>query len=49
MSIEKYKPDLVINIPHDSANTFEFYKAKELILLGENIAKEAIQSSLLIK
>ncbi|KXK37513.1 MAG: patatin [Bacteroidetes bacterium OLB9] len=42
MSIEKHKPDLVINIPHDSANTFDFYKAKELIELGESAAKEAI-------
>jgi NTE family protein len=42
MSIEKHKPDLVINIPHDSANTFDFYKAKELIQLGESAAKEAI-------
>jgi NTE family protein len=42
MSIEKHKPDLVINIPHNSAYTFDFYKAKELIELGENAAKEAI-------
>jgi NTE family protein len=42
MSIEKHKPDLVINIPHDSANTFDFYRAKELIQLGESAAKEAI-------
>lgn len=42
MSIEKHKPDLVIDIPHDSANTFDFYRAKELIELGENSAKEAI-------
>jgi len=42
MSIEKRKPDLVINIPHDSANTFDFYRAKELIQLGESAAKEAI-------
>lgn len=42
MCIEKHKPDLVINIPHDSANTFDFYRAKELIRLGESAAKEAI-------
>jgi len=45
MSIEKYKPDLVINIPHDSANTFDFYKAKELIELGENATKKALQNT----
>ena len=42
LNIEKHKPDLVINIPHDSASTFDFYKAKELIVLGESAAKEAI-------
>jgi len=48
LNIEKYQPDLVINIPHNSANTFDFHKAKELILLGENVTKEAIQNSSLI-
>ena len=42
MSIEKHKPDMIINIPYDSANTFDFFKAKELIELGESAAKEAI-------
>ncbi|HPR59121.1 MAG TPA: patatin-like phospholipase family protein, partial [Bacteroidales bacterium] len=42
MSIQQHKPDMVINIPYDSANTFDFYKAKELIQLGESAAKEAI-------
>ena len=42
MSIEKHKPDIIINIPYDAANTFDFYRAKELIKLGESAAKEAI-------
>jgi len=42
LSIEKHKPDMIINIPSDSANTFDFYRAKELIQLGESAAKEAI-------
>jgi len=42
MSIKQYNPDLVINIPHDSANTFDFYRAKELIELGEKVASKAI-------
>jgi len=46
LNIEKHKPDLVINIPHDSASTFDFYKAKELIELGESAAKEAIRNYL---
>ena len=42
--IEKYKPDMVVNIPHDSANTFDFHKANELIALGEKRAAEAIHN-----
>ena len=45
MSIEQFKPDLVINIPHDSAKTFEFYKANELIEVGKNAAKKALTES----
>jgi len=33
---------MTINIPYDSASTFDFHKAKELIELGESAAKEAI-------
>jgi len=44
LTIEKHKPDLVIDIPHDATNTFDFYKAKELIQLGESAAKEAISN-----
>jgi NTE family protein len=38
LTIEKYNPDIVINIPADAANTFDFFKAKELIKLGEKAA-----------
>ena len=46
VSIEKYKPEIVINIAYDSAGTFDFYKAKELIMLGEAEARETISSYL---
>ena len=42
MSIEKHKPDIVINIPHNAANTLDFYMAKELIEIGQNAANESI-------
>ncbi len=41
-NIEKHQPEIVINIPVDSANTFDFHKADELIALGEKAAKEGI-------
>jgi len=31
-SVEKYQPDITINIPRDTASTFDFHKADELIL-----------------
>ena len=44
LSIEKYQPDIVVNIPADSAGTFAFYKYGELIQLGEDATNLAINS-----
>ncbi len=43
LSVEKYQPDIVVNIPKDAAGTFDFYKADELIRLGEEITDMAIK------
>lgn len=43
LMIEKHQPDIVINIPSDSAKTFDFHKANTLIKLGERLAKEQIE------
>lgn len=32
--IEHYKPDILVEIPRDTCDTFEFYKAKNLIDIG---------------
>ncbi|MEP2671099.1 MAG: hypothetical protein ABJH04_19000 [Cyclobacteriaceae bacterium] len=40
--IERYQPDILINIPNDSAITFDFHKADELIKIGEMVASEQI-------
>lgn len=45
-NIEKHSPDIIINIPTDSANTFDFHKAEELIKIGELAAKESISKYL---
>jgi len=42
LAIEKHQPDITINIPANSANTFDFHKAEELIELGELIANKDI-------
>lgn len=46
LNIEKFKPDILVNIPCDSADTFDFHKADELIKLGEFAANEAISNFL---
>jgi NTE family protein len=45
-TIELFKPDILINIPYDSSDTFDFHKAEELIKIGENAANEAISNYL---
>jgi len=40
--IEKYKPDVVINIAHDSASIFDFYKSEELIEAGRIACRKAL-------
>ena len=45
-AIEKYQPDIIINIPAGSSNTFDFHRAEELIQLGEKEAKLAIAKSI---
>jgi len=44
MNIEKHKPDIVIDLPADSANTFDFHRAEELLQLGAGAASRAISS-----
>lgn len=44
--IESFRPDIVINIPNDSANKFGFHKADELIKAGEMAAKDAFSKYL---
>jgi len=34
MSIEKYPPDILIEVSHDVCGTYDFYKAEELVEIG---------------
>jgi NTE family protein len=49
VSIEKYNPDLVVNISYKSANAFEFYKSEELIEAGRIACQEALAENPLLK
>lgn len=41
-NISKHQPDVVINIPYDSAGTFDFHKADQLIELGRKAAEKEL-------
>lgn len=42
LAIEKYNPDIVINISRDACDTLEFYKAAELIEYGREAYRKSI-------
>ncbi|MDO6749026.1 hypothetical protein Q4563_17425, partial [Gilvimarinus sp. 1_MG-2023] len=39
-----YPPDLMINMPIDSCDIYEFYRAREMIELGRHIAEKALDA-----
>jgi NTE family protein len=43
--IDKYKPDLVVNVSHDSASIFDFYKSEELIEAGRLACRKALDEA----
>lgn len=42
LSIEKYPPDILIEVSHDACGTYDFYKAEELVEFGRYAAVESI-------
>ena len=44
MSVQLYKPDILITISRHAGNTFDFYKAEELIELGRKSAKKSLET-----
>jgi len=44
MEMEKNSPDILINISHDSCNTYDFYKAAELIEIGKIATQQAMEA-----
>ncbi len=43
LTLEKYQPDVLIEMPHNSFGTYEFYKSKEIIEFGVRETKEALK------
>lgn len=44
MAIENGKPDVLINFPHESYGVFDFYKTADIIKLGTEITKQALDT-----
>jgi NTE family protein len=42
LMIEKYQPDILVQVPRDVCGGFEFHKAQEVIEVGRRVFKEAI-------
>ncbi len=42
LTLEIYKPDVLISLPHESYGTYDFYKATDIIQAGEKIAEKVI-------
>ena len=46
LTLEKHKPDILIEIPRDAFDIYEFYKSKEIIKFGERETKKALKNIL---
>jgi len=44
LSLEKYSPDILINISHDCCGTYDFYKAGEMIETGKHAAIKSLEA-----
>jgi NTE family protein len=44
LTLEMHPPDIYMEISRHSCGIFDFYKAQELIELGENVALERLQN-----
>ncbi len=42
MSLEKYSPDILVNISRHSCGTFDFYRAEELVEIGKYAAVKSL-------
>ncbi|MGA2823790.1 MAG: patatin-like phospholipase family protein [Bacteroidales bacterium] len=49
LTLEKYQPDLLINISKESFSTYDFYKAKEIIKEGELATLKALQQNVVFQ
>jgi NTE family protein len=44
LMIQYHHPDILIEVPRNSCNIFEFYRAKDVIEIGKNAYKKAVEN-----
>lgn len=44
LTLEKYNPDILIELSRDAFGTYEFYKSQEIIEFGENETRKALNN-----
>ncbi|WP_295716002.1 patatin-like phospholipase family protein [Mucilaginibacter sp.] len=44
LALEKYSPNILVNISHEYCSTYDFYKAEEMVEAGRYAAKNAIDA-----
>jgi NTE family protein len=44
LSLEKYSPDILVNISHECCSTFDFDRGAEMVELGRQAANKALES-----
>ena len=44
LSLEKYSPDILINISRESCSAYDFYKAEEMVKLGKYATAKSIEA-----
>tara|TARA_R100000664_G_C2704530_1_gene103660 strand:- start:83 stop:835 length:753 start_codon:yes stop_codon:yes gene_type:complete len=45
LMIEHYKPDILVEVPRETCDTFEFYKSKQLVEIGARAFRNALAKS----
>jgi len=49
MTLERYSPDILINVSLHSCGTFDFYRAEEMVEIGRHAAIKSLEAYKLIK
>ena len=44
LALQRYHPDIVVEISHESCSIFDFYKAEEMVETGRQVARATLAS-----